>query len=192
MKLTTLTLTLSLTLSLLAVALSASCGASGPQISEGSPVVSGSTATAADAHRSGLIKLGALAKLPATDHFVAFSGYPGKGFHMGTVRDAATFDAVLKAGGWKDLGPIDWNRQMVVYLILDAQTNALAFKSWTLVGKSKARMTVEWAGIEPFYVDSTPAVIAVVGRGSATLIDFVAAGDSPSGKAHTIGTIQVP
>jgi hypothetical protein len=188
MKLTTL---IPLTLSLFILVPSASCSTSGPQISEAAPAVAGSPATGADEHRSGLIKLGALAKLPPTDSFVAFSGYPGKGFHMGTVHDAATFEAIIKAGGWKNLGPVDWNRQMVVYLIFDAQTNALTFKSWTVVGKSKARMTVDWDGIEPFYVDSTPAVIAVVPRGTATLIEFAAAAESPAGKAHTIGTTGV-
>lgn len=175
---------LPLTLSALLFALSSACSRAPHQITEAAPVAASSGAAPVAQHRSGLIKLGALARLPKTDTFAATPGYPGKGFHMGTIGDAATLDAVIKAGGWKGFGPIDWGRQRVVYLILDAQTNALEFKSFKVDG-SRGTLTVEWSGIEPFYVDATPAVVAVVSRDAIGSIDF-AAGNK------TLGTIRVP
>lgn len=187
---------LSLSLSALLLALSSSCAGAPAQISETAPpVVAGSSSVTVAQHRAGLIKLGALARLPASDSFVAYPGYPGKGFHMGVINDATTFDAVVKTGGWKNLKPIDWHREMAVYLILDAQTNALDFAGYELDG-GKATLRVEWSGIEPFYVDSTPAVIAVVPRANTasgvSSIAFVADRSAGNTGGTAIGTIKLP
>jgi len=185
-------LTKLLTLLLLACSGPATESAPSPAVAATAPKIAPATPTAAVAQsRSTLINIASLAKLPKSDKFAAVPGYPGKGFHMGVINDAMTFDALAKAGRLKSFAPIDWHRQMVVYLVLDAQTNSLDFSSWAVDGKGIGTLSVEWSGIEPFYQDATPAVIAVVDRNVANSINFVA--DHGQGaKKQMLGSIKLP
>lgn len=118
---------------------------------------------------SGLINVAGVKALPSPA-FVPTKGYPGHGFHLGVFTDADTFDKFAKAAAISSLD-VDWDEQMVVYAVLDAQTNALRFASWSATGDT-GTLTVIWEGIEPYYVDSTPAVLAVVARDSLASIDI--------------------
>jgi hypothetical protein len=130
----------------------------------------------------------ALIKLPAIDTLPTLAalptpGYPGRGFHMGVFTDPASwarFSAAADIAGFED---IDWREQMVVYVVLDAQTNLLGFDTFDIADDGTATLNIDWIGIEPFYPDSTPAVLTLVDRDG---IDAIAV----TSDGRTLGTID--
>jgi hypothetical protein len=125
-------------------------------------------------HRSGLIKVDAVKLLaPGSVTYSSVSGYPGSGFHFGAFRDAASYDAFATAAGVAPFADIDWDAQMVVFAVLDAQTNQLSFLDWTTDDQGDASLRFDWIGIEPYYTDSTPAVLALVGKANVKTIHYL-------------------
>ncbi len=122
----------------------------------------------------GLIALEGVAQLPAHET-IAVDNDPGKAFHVGTITDEEAWAQFASSAGITGLRAIDWEGQVVVFTILDAQTNALSATSWGIEGTT-GRFTVEWSGIEPFYADSTPGALAVVERGSLSEVEFAVSG----------------
>jgi hypothetical protein len=172
---------------LFAVLATAACSpkSGSPSGAAPTPAVTSSTG---HTHHAGLIKLGAIALLPDAT-FVPTPGYPGKGFKLGLFSDQTAFDQFAAAAGVSAFPAIDWSTQAVVYAVLDAQTNQLAFDGWSVDRSGTGTLQFRWIGIEPFYVDETPAVLAVVDRADLHAIDFTAteaAGDS------VIGSVRVP
>lgn len=58
------------------------------------------------------------------------------------------------------LQKVDWNKEVVLYAVLELHTNRLTYKGY---GVDKSGITVlqlQWSGIEPFYRGSYPAVFA--------------------------------
>ncbi|HEU5059706.1 MAG TPA: hypothetical protein VFU21_24410 [Kofleriaceae bacterium] len=157
---------------LLSLFLAAACGAAdagAPEPAARSPhsVVS----TASSFQFAGLIPIDALSLLPKGAQRPT-PGYPGHGFSMGVIRDSAGWQSFAAAAKLRDLPAIDFSRQMVVFAVLDAQTNALSQPSWQLQAAGRAVFRFEWSGIEPFYVDRTPATLAVVDRAGVKSIAF--------------------
>lgn len=136
-------------------------------------------------HKSGLIKLAAVKALPSGVKNPT-TGYPGRAFHAGIITDAKTWSTVQAAAGISMMN-VDFNRQMVAYVILDAQTNSLGYRSWTVSG-STATLTYDWSGIEPFYRGRTPGVFAIVDRGSIKQVSFQASHKN----AKPLGSVTVP
>lgn len=130
------------------------------------------------AQHDGLIKLGALAKLPAPT-FKSTPGYPGKGFHLGAFTDQAAWQE-FQALAQLSLPTVDFDSQIVVYAVLDAQTNGLGFDRFSSAD-GVGTLEITWAGIEPFYKDATPGVFAVVTRGDLTRIAVRADGSRELG-----------
>ena len=51
-------------------------------------------------------------------------------------------------------------------------------------------MTIDWSGIEPFYMDATPAVLAVVERASVSTVTVkTSSADGEQGK--TLGSFSL-
>lgn len=133
-------------------------------------------------HKSGLIKLAALKTIATgTATYSAVSGYPGSGFHFGVFSDGQSYTAFATAAGLGSFQNIDWDSQMVVFAILDAQTNDLSFMSWTDNGHGDATLRFDWIGIEPHYTDATPAVLALVSKSSVKTIHYASKGTQPLG-----------
>jgi hypothetical protein len=138
-------------------------------------------------HWAGLIKLPGVKALPAHQQYVGTPGYPGSGFHLGVFRNAADWQTFADAAGIT-LGPVDWDRQVVAYLVLDAQTNKLEWKGLAQTGNT-AVLTVDWIGIEPYYTDSTPAVLAVLNRAGLDQLRIELTEDH--GQGTVLGTIAL-
>jgi hypothetical protein len=137
-------------------------------------------------HWSGLIQLAGVGALPA-QQFVGTPGYPGAGFHLGVFRTAAEWQRFAEAAG-VTLGPVDWQTQVVAYVVLDAQTNRLDWKGLAQTGDT-AVLTIDWIGIEPYYPDSTPAVLAVVDAGEPDQLRVELTEDR--GQGTVLGTIAL-
>lgn len=134
-----------------------------------SPISIISTATAF--RFAGLVARDAVSSLPKGARRPT-PGYPGHGFIMGAFRDRAAWQSFVAAADVRDLPAVDFSRQMVVFAVLDAQTNALSPATWKLDSAGRAVFRFEWSGIEPFYVDRTPATLAVVDKGGVNSIAF--------------------
>ncbi len=123
-----------------------------------------------------MIKIAALPTLPKGTNKPT-TGYPGKSFRLGVIGDATTWQAFLAKAqvtpfANQDYKP-DFATDVIVFAVLDAQTNGLGFKSWSIDASGNATLTVSWSGIEPFYTDATPAVLVGVPRASLKAISLV-------------------
>lgn len=124
-------------------------------------------------HIDGLIQLAAVKALPAHDTSPS-AGYPGRGFHFGAMKTQRDWQTFATAAGITSPLAIDWSKQMVVYLVLDAQTNQLLFERVSIDPTGNATLQFRWIGIEPYYRSQTPAVMAVVDRAGITKLTFQA------------------
>jgi len=141
-----------------------------PTSSEDAEPATPSLPSGTAAHAAGLVPLASVSSLPAGT-FVPTPGYPKKGFHLGVFADEASWAAFVAASK-VELAKVDFSTQMVVFAVLDAQTNALSFVDLKADGDS-ATFTIEWSMIEPFYGDATPGVFAIVERGALKQIEVV-------------------
>ena len=117
-------------------------------------------------HHQQLVKLVGLQALPAHETR-PLEGHPDMKFRIGAFTEQAAWDSFVASAQVKTAGfpAIDFGEQAVLFVILDAQTNALGFEKWeTAAGGAQGRLTFTWSGIEPLYTDATPAVFAVVER----------------------------
>gem|GEM_PF-5542570 len=130
----------------------------------------------------GLINLAGVGKLP-NPVVVAAAGHATDRFHLGVFTGLDQWTAFAAAAGVADFADVDWTTQMVVYVVLDAQTNELGFKRFELQRDGHATLHIDWLGIEPYYQDSTPAVLALVARGDLDRISVTADG-------ATLGAIE--
>ncbi|MBZ0236144.1 MAG: hypothetical protein K8M05_27705, partial [Deltaproteobacteria bacterium] len=121
--------------------------------------------------QAGLMKLDGLAALPAGHGVQAHAGYPGKGYHYGVFRNPDELAAFVRVADVAALPEVDWIREVVAYVVLDAQTNALEAPRLTTSG-DRATLTVTVDGIEPFYADRTPVALAVVRLGVVEKLSF--------------------
>jgi hypothetical protein len=124
------------------------------------------------ASRSGLAKLSALARLPGDRVTVDAAGYPGAKFHRGVFVDPDSFLTFAKAADLKDVPKVDWVREVVAYVVLDAQTNELRIAGLKQQEGGAATLSVQWIGIEPFYADRTPFALAVIHVGRTEQLKF--------------------
>jgi len=102
-------------------------------------------------------------------------------FVGGFVGDAKSFDRFLEVLGKAKAKPdpfwaewkksVNWEKEVVAFVVLKAQTNRLTFASCE-PGKGSATLAVKWSGIEPFYVEAFPAVFVRVERGDNQRIKF--------------------
>ena len=176
----------------LAVDEPASTGADAPVASSGPPPRTAlppsapATGPGGASSWDGLIQLPGVKALPA-EQFVETPGYPGSGFHLGVFHRSDEWERFAAAAG-VELGPTDWDRQVVAYVVLDAQTNRLAWKGLSRTGDT-AVLAIEWSGIEPYYPDSTPAVLAVIDRAGTRQIRVELTEDR--GRGRLLGTIPL-
>lgn len=134
--------------------------------------------------QAGLMKLDGLAALPAGHGVQPHAGYPGKGYHYGVFRNPDELAAFLRVADVAALPEVDWIREVVAYVVLDAQTNALDAPRLT-AGADRATLTVTVDGIEPFYADRTPFALAVIRLGTIEQLTFQLDG------GRELGTIPV-
>ncbi len=140
-------------------------------------------AVSAPAHqRSGLVPLKTIKALPSQSVVTATT------MPVGVITDARAW-AKVKTAAKLALPKVNFNKQMVVYAVLGAQTNSLSFRSWTVKG-NQATLQFHWSGIEPYYFDRTPAVFAIVDRGSIKTVNFVEVGKWRKG-ALSRGSVAV-
>lgn len=120
---------------------------------------------------SGLVKLGALERLPGDRVQVDAAGYPGARFHRGVFVSPDSFHAFTAAAGMKDVPDVDWSREVVAFVVLDAQTNKLHVAGLRAKG-GEVTLSIDWIGIEPFYPQHTPYALAVIHLGKAEKLAF--------------------
>jgi hypothetical protein len=139
--------------------------------------------------QAGLMKLDALKQLPAGHVQVNASGYPGASFHRGVFQNPDSFRAFADAAGLKEVPKVDWIREVVAFVVLDAQTNKLSVGGLKQDGGT-ATLSVRWSGIEPFYAGQTPYALAVVRLGQTDRLGFqlVPEGSAP---AIDLGSVVV-
>jgi len=102
----------------------------------------------------------------------ASSGHPGDGYRFGAVRDPAAWRAFVAAAEIRDLPEVRFDREMVVFALLDDGTAALSPASWKVDGSGRAVFTFAQAGAEPFDPDAVPGTLAVVDRAGVRSIAF--------------------
>ena len=113
----------------------------------------------------GLVSLAALKLLP--EHATQpFRGYSGSKWHHGAFTRAADYDAFRAAAGVKATVDVNWEAEMVAFLIFDAQTNDLSYKGW-----EDGAISFVWSGIEPFYSDATPGLLVRVPRAKTRFVE---------------------
>jgi len=115
----------------------------------------------------GLIKLPGVQALPAHG-MVPVVGYPGSSFHLGAITSDAEWQ-VFAAAARIPQAPRLAPGEMVVFAVLDAQTNVVVPRSIVVDG-CRVVMTIDWQTVEPYYLDATPAALAIVDRGDARLL----------------------
>jgi hypothetical protein len=161
----------------------------GPGTEGERPAVEPSEAPAGEtASWNGLVPMASIEGLPVS---MPTPGYPGNGFRVGVFDSPDAWQRFATAARVEGFPgrEIDWIRQRVAYVILDAQTNSLAFNRLGRDGSSGV-IVVDWDGIEPFYEDATPAVLVLVDVRNLEQLRFevsAAEGESPT----VLGTIPV-
>ena len=166
----------------------AACGGRPAQVSKPAPSVTDGPATLrpatveiepsdtrwADAGASysavfdGLINVRGIAELPDPS-------FPGRDFHVGVFDEPAAWARFTKAAEIDPFGPIDWTEKVVVYTVLDVQTNMLGLQDFSTDG-DVGSMQILWVRIEPHYVDSSPAVLMLIDRDAARQVRIAADG----------------
>ena len=139
--------------------------------------------------QAGLMKLDALKQLPAGHITVNAPGYPGASFHRGVFQNPDSFRAFADAAGLKEVPKVEWNHEVVAFVVLDAQTNKLSVGGLKQDGAT-ATFTVEWSGIEPFYAGRTPYALAVVRLGKTERLGFQLVPEGTGG-AIDLGSVSV-
>ncbi len=148
---------------------------------EGRPRITGSF--------SGLMKLPGLAALPEDHAFVKTPGYPGSGFRHGVFRNPDSLAAFVKAAGLTKVPAVEWNHEVVAFVVLDAQTNALAVGELTAEGDAGI-LTVRHSLIEPYYEGATPIALAVVRLGKVERLSFRVVPEG-GGAVQELGSVLV-
>lgn len=120
----------------------------------------------------GLIHVRGIAELPQPS-------FPGRDFQIGVFDDAASWQRFTAAAELDPFGAIDWDRQVVVYTVLDRQTNMLGLDEMSAEGDTAA-LKILWVQIEPHYVNASPAVLVLVDRDAARAVR-ISAGELPLG-----------
>jgi hypothetical protein len=100
-----------------------------------------------------------------------------------------SFKAFADAAGLKEVPQVDWIREVVAFVVLDAQTNKLAVAGLEQDGGT-ATFSVRWFGIEPFYAGRTPYALAVVRLGMTDRLAFQLVADG-SGDKIDLGSVPV-
>ena len=120
---------------------------------------------------AGLVSLDAARSLPKGTTTLDVRGYPGSKFHYGAFDSQKKWDAFAKHFVAKGKVNIDWNKQAIAFVVLDAQTNALGNVKFAK-RKQTGVISFEWDGIEPYYLNSTPAVLMVIDRAGLKTLEF--------------------
>ncbi len=153
-----------------------------------SPTARGDDEKTAPARWGGLIKEKALPKLEGS----ADAKAGGSTFAIGAFTNAEAWAAFAKdAGGLPDKPTIDWTRQAIVYVVLRANTNDLAFGAWAPPGKDGvASLAVKWRMIEPFYMGQVPAVFHTVDRAGLKKVT-IAVDDGGAARPKELGSVSI-
>jgi hypothetical protein len=91
---------------------------------------------------SGLIRQGAAKMLTP----VAKGEYA-----VGLISDADTFARFATAAGLTQKMDIDWQKQAVVCVVLQLNTNRLTFRQWNGPKDGVGELIIQWSGIEPLW-----------------------------------------
>lgn len=94
-------------------------------------------------------------------------------FAVGVVGDKKTWQAfAAKAGLPKSSGVFNWDKHLVLYVILKKNTNRVGFHKWIEPEKGTGELVFEWSLIEPYYQDRYPALVHVVKRADLKSVQF--------------------
>jgi len=111
---------------------------------------------------SGLIEDKALPKLEKPASATPFRGTT---FSYGVFSSQKTWSAFSKrAGKPVEKREVDWNTQVVVYVVLQKHSNKLSFQKWEQKSDKTGELLFQWVPIKPFYANSVPAVFHSVSK----------------------------
>jgi len=121
-----------------------------------------------------LAELSGLINSAAVDDSISptkFRIHPSE-FAVGAITDKKTWETFAANAGLPKDGGVDWDRQVVLYVILEENTNRLRFAEWNKPQNGQGELVFFWDGIEPFYKDSYPALVHVVDKANLQSVQF--------------------
>ena len=113
-------------------------------------------------------------------------------FVAGIINDAERYAAFAEAAGhaFPTDPELDWDEQLVAYVILEEHTNRLRLESWLPPVAGRALLNFRWDLIEPYYQDAFPALFHAVSRSQLASIDLVILRDFADD--IELGTLGIP
>ena len=114
--------------------------------------------------RSGLINSAAVDKSIKPKEFGSFA--------VGTIGDQKTWQAFATKAGLPKNVSVDWERQVVLYVILKVNSNSISFSKWIEPKKGTGELVFNWSLIEPDHGDRYPALVHVVKRANLQSVQF--------------------
>ncbi len=93
------------------------------------------------ASRSGLINSAAVGKSIKPKEFGSFA--------VGTIGDQKTWQAFATKAGLPKNVSVDWERQVVLYVILKMNSNSISLSKWIEPKKGTGELVFNWSLIEP-------------------------------------------
>jgi hypothetical protein len=96
-------------------------------------------------------------------------------FSVGIITDAQAYSDFGDAAGndFPREADVDWQSDLVVYAILEENTNRLAFESWQPPIDGTGTLLIDWSLIEPYYHEAYPALFHTVSREDLAAIDVL-------------------
>ena len=111
-------------------------------------------------------------------------------FAVGTIGDKKIWQAfATKAGLPKNIS-VDWERQVVLYVILKVNSNSISFRKWIEPKKGTGELVFNWSLIEPDHGDRYPALVHVVDRIDLKSVQFSYRTDGGE-RLQNLGTINL-
>ena len=100
----------------------------------------------------------------------------GTKFAAGMIGDQKMWQTFATKAGTKTGLPmdsgVDWERQVVLYVVLKVNSNGINFRKWIEPEKGVGELVFNWSGIEPYYGDRYPALLHVVERADLESVQF--------------------
>ncbi|MDP6905635.1 MAG: hypothetical protein QF406_14450 [Verrucomicrobiota bacterium] len=93
-------------------------------------------------------------------------------FAVGTIGDQKTWQSFAKKAGLPKASGVDWGKHLVLYIILQKNTNRVGFHKWIEPKKGTGELVFDWSLIEPYYPDRYPALVHVVKRADLKSVQF--------------------
>ena len=135
-----------------------------------------------------LAKLSRLINSAAVDKSIKAKEFGS--FAVGTIGDKNTWQAFAAKAGLSKASGVDWDKHLVLYVILKKNTNRVGFHKWIEPKKGTGELVFEWSLIEPYYPDRYPALLHVVKRVDLKSVQF-SFRTNGGGRLQKLGTINM-